>query len=210
LKLGGVSAEFDCYDWTCGEPGIPALQAYERNRAEAKKIAERIASRYRADPSSPIELTSHSGGAGLLVWALESLPDDVMVDSVLMLAPALSPGYDLTKALRHVRKQVYVFISANDGIVLGSGTKMFGTIDRVHTDAAGRVGFTRPDGADAAQYAKLVTRPYDAAWNDKYHHNGDHIGVMSKRFAAGLLAPLLKTAGVAAATNTEANAPAQR
>ena len=33
-----------------------------------------------------------SGGAGPAVWALEALPPDVRVDSVLLAAPALSPA----------------------------------------------------------------------------------------------------------------------
>ena len=39
---------------------------------------------------------------------------------------------------------------------LGAGTRLFGTIDGKHVEAAGKVGFHPPQRADPAQYQKLV------------------------------------------------------
>ena len=74
--------------------------------------------------------------------------------------------------------------------VLGVGTKLFGTIDGVKTDAAGRVGFDQPPTADAQQYKKLVALPYDTSWF-KYGDAGDHIGGMRESFGKNILAPLI-------------------
>jgi hypothetical protein len=76
--------------------------------------------------------------------------------------------------------------------VLGLGTRLFGTIDGVKTEAAGRVGFSRPADADAGQYAKLVPVEYDPAWI-RLRNIGDHIGPMMRPFARQILAPLLST-----------------
>ena len=76
------------------------------------------------------------------------------------------------------------------GAVLGLGTKMFGTVDGVRGEAAGKVGFTKPKAADPQQYAKLVQIPYDSAWM-KWGNDGDHIGSMSRSFAREVVAPLL-------------------
>src|SRR5688572_29247215 len=147
LRSGGLEgADVIVYDWTNGNRGLPALGALERNKQEAKKIARMIEDRARANPDQRIVLTGHSGGSGLAVWALESLPDDVTVDTLVMIAPALSPQYDLSRALRRV-KRAYAFNSEYDP-VLGPGTRTFGTIDRIMTNAAGRVGFQKPGGAD--------------------------------------------------------------
>ena len=62
----------------------------------------------------------------------------------LLLAPALSPAYDLSNALRAVRREMVVFWSPLDVIILGAGTRVFGTIDRVKTASAGLVGFRVP------------------------------------------------------------------
>jgi hypothetical protein len=191
LADGGLRAEIETYDWTTADPGLGSLLSYDRNRSEARKVAGLLVDRYRADPRIRITISSHSGGAAILVWALEDLPSDVMIDSAAMLAPALSPGYDLTGALRHVKKNVYVFYSPYDP-VLGWGTELLGTMDGVKTAAAGRVGFVRPPGADPAQYAKLVPIKYDVDWL-KLGNAGDHIGWMSRPFARQIVAPLILT-----------------
>lgn len=194
LKAGGLGGVFRIYDWTGGEPGLLALTAVQRNQVKATAISAIIVEQANADPRRPIVLTCHSGGAGLAAWALEQLPQGVMVDAWLMVAPALSPHYDLSAALRHVRRRAYTINSQGD-IVLGQGTRMFGTIDGVKSDAAGRVGFVRPDGADAKQYEKLTQLPYDVAWL-KLGNAGDHVGAMNTRFAREVLAPLLLTGKV--------------
>lgn len=204
LKQGGVGAQFQVYDWTDHDPGLHALHAYERNRAQAQKIADMILAHVKADPTAPIYLTAHSGGCGLAVWALEELPPDVQVDTLLLLAPALSPDYDLSAALRHVRNHAYAFTSMNDNVVLGAGTRMFGTIDGVRCDAAGMGGFIMPSGADSQAYKKLIACPYEPGWV-QYDDWGDHIGALSRPFAAAVLAPLLQPATVAATTQPAVN-----
>ena len=206
LKSGGLDgADVIVYDWTNGNRGLPALGAIERNKQEARKIARMLEDRARANPDLRIVITGHSGGSGVAVWALESLPDDVQVDALIMLAPALSPQYDLSKALRHV-KRAYAFNSEHDP-VLGPGTRAFGTIDRIMTNAAGRVGFQKPDGADDEQYAKLVQVPYDRGFL-LLGNIGDHIGPMMPRFAARVIAPLILTGELPRPTTQPTTAPA--
>jgi pimeloyl-ACP methyl ester carboxylesterase len=189
LQAGGVEGEFEIYDWTGDDIGLNALVSKPRHKEQSRLIAQRIADHYAAHPEDPISLTGHSGGAGLAVWALEQLPEDVMVETVLLLAPAVSPGYDLTDALKHVRGRLYVISSEHDP-VLGAGTRAFGTIDGVKTDAAGKVGFSRPPGGDPVQYRKLVPMPYDSDWV-RLDNIGDHIGPMMRPFAREVLAPLV-------------------
>jgi hypothetical protein len=190
LRDGGVKANFVICDWTEDDPGIAALQGYARNRREAQRIADLITAHAVADPDSPIYLTAHSGGCGLAVWALEKLPSDVNVRTALLIAPALSPGYDLTKALHHVDVQMFAFSSTLDIVVLGTGTRLFGTIDGVQTAAAGLGGFVQPPTADPAMYQRLIQRTYQRDWA-RYNDYGDHIGAMSRPFAKAILAPLI-------------------
>src|SRR5688500_4134710 len=206
LKSGGIGGDVKIYDWTAGNAGLAALGAAERNGQEAAKIARMIEERVRANPGERVIVTGHSGGSGLAVWALESLPDDVQIDTLVMIAPALSPGYDLSRALRHVKGRAYSFNSEHDP-VLGPGTRTFGTIDRIMTNAAGRVGFVRPAGADEQQYAKLVQIPYDRGFM-VFGNIGDHIGAMMPRFAAKVIAPLLLTGELPRPTTHPATAPA--
>jgi hypothetical protein len=190
LRKAGFDGPFEIYDWTCHDPGIPALHARMRNEEQAGIVAEILTRQFRAHPKQPIYLTCHSGGSGPATWALERLPADVKVACFVMLAPALSPEYDLTKALAHVTGKAYCFNSPSDDLVLGTGTKMFGTIDGVRCDAAGRIGFTRPAAGDPAQYAKLIHEPYQSGWVD-FGHIGGHIGCMGAPFVQAIVAPIM-------------------
>jgi hypothetical protein len=190
LREGGYAGRLAMHDWTADHEGLEALLNQPLHERESQRVADALTERYRENPGRRIVITSHSGGTGIAVWALEKLPDDVKVDTVVMLASALSPEYDLTKALRHVRGKVYAFNSLTDTLVLGVGTRTFGTVDGVKCDAAGRCNFVVPDGADAQQYKKLVQVPYSAAWM-ALGNIGDHIGPMSSRFARDVLAPVV-------------------
>jgi len=190
LRDGGYHGHITAYDWTGRDVGLAALTVKRRHAEQAKKVAEMLLAELSAHPTSRITITAHSAGAGIITWALEQLPDGAMVDSIVMLAPALSPTYDLSRALRHVRGNVYVFFSPHDATVLGLGTRMLGTVDGKKVDASGRVGFKRPPRGDETLYMKLIPVPYRTAWA-KLGNIGDHIGALERRFVAMVLAPVL-------------------
>jgi hypothetical protein len=108
--------------------------------AQAHALALAVRARREAAPGAPVYLVGKSGGTGVVVRALEELEADA-VEAAVLLAPALSPGYDLTRALAAVRREMVVFWSPLDVVILGLGTRVFGTIDRVRTVSAGLVGF---------------------------------------------------------------------
>lgn len=191
LQQGGFAGAVEFYDWTGGKTGIEALQGRTLHEAEARKIADKLVDYRRAHPTTPIYITAHSGGCGLAAWALELLPDDIQVEAVFMFAPALSPEYDLTKALKHVKTQLYAFSSPHDSVVLGTGTKLFGTIDGLRVEAAGLNGFVQPKTADAEQYKKLLAQPYQKEWLAKYGNAGSHICPLRTKFAREYVAPIL-------------------
>jgi hypothetical protein len=90
-----------------------------------------------------------------------------------------------------------VFWSPLDLFVLGAGTRVFGTIDRVKSVSAGMVGFQRPSpdrvGAEAsAAYDRLR----QVRWQIKMAatgHFGGHVGPDSPMFLRRYVVPLLRT-----------------
>jgi hypothetical protein len=208
LRDGGVKANFVICDWTENDPGIAALQGYARNHRQAQRIAYLILAHVAADPDSPIYLTAHSGGCGLAVWALEKLPPNVKLQTVILIAPALSPTYNLTMALQHVDGKMYAFSSLLDTVVLETGTRLFGTIDGVQTAAAGFGGFVQPPGADPLIYQNLIQRTYQHDWA-RYNDFGDHIGAMSRPFAKAILAPLIVPAQASTTQPSDSSARAE-
>jgi pimeloyl-ACP methyl ester carboxylesterase len=191
LRDGGYAGTLDIYDWTERDPGLSALLARERNQKQAGLVSDRIKRLLTAHPKLKIRLVGHSGGSGIAVWALERLPEEMQVESVVLIAPALSQRYDLSKALAHVRGKVFAFTSEYDSIVLGAGTMLFGTIDGVKEEASGLRGFSVPADADKKQYEKLVTMSYNAGWMN-WGNIGDHIGPMLRPFARVVISPILQ------------------
>lgn len=190
LKAAGLTTPVDIIDWTGQDRGLVALQSTSRHTTEAQSLAAHIVKQRLRYPNDRLIISGHSGGAGIAVWALEQLPADVKVDRLVLLAPALSPTYDLSAALKHVAGDTYVFCSENDSLVLGTGTRLFGTIDGQRVEAAGKGGFVRPEGADRGQYDRLEQFAYRPEWM-AYRNIGDHIGCMSAMFAQQVLGPLL-------------------
>ncbi len=195
LDEGGVFSAIEIYDWTVGVPGIYNLVSYERNRREAQALADRIMDHRRAYPDTPLHLIGHSGGGGIAVLALEALPEGETVDLAILLAPALSPTYDLTEALGKTRHGIANFYSRYDVGFLGLGTTVFGSIDRDMGASAGAVGFRVPPGLSEEGRRLYADRLRQIAWNERLRRAGaygGHFGWASKRFAREYLAPLIR------------------
>jgi hypothetical protein len=182
--------------WSHGPGRVYADETdYAHARAEGLQLAGQVAAYRRACPGGAVYLVSHSAGSAVALTAVEALPPG-SVDRVVLLAPSLSAGYDLRPALRRVRCSIEVFSSSRDWFYLGLATGLFGTADRRHGPAAGRVGFrpTVADAPDAALYAKLRQHPWDPslAWTG---HHGGHYGAYQPGYLRAYVLPLLQPPG---------------
>lgn len=167
----------------------------ENHRHWASRMVEEVATFREEKPSATVYLVGKSGGTGVVVRALEAMPENA-IEAVVLLSSALSPDYDLSKALRAVRRDLTLFWSPLDLIVLGAGTRLFGTIDRRKVASAGLVGFRKPGGLDESgreQYAKLK----QVRWSPKMASTGylgGHVGPDNPAFLRKYVLPLLGVA----------------
>jgi pimeloyl-ACP methyl ester carboxylesterase len=197
LDEGGVSSAIEVYDWTTGVPGtfVYNLANLERNRRQARGLADRILAHRERYPGNPVHLIGHSGGGGIAVLALEALPPGRQIDQAIVLAPALSPEYDLSTALRRTRYGICNFYSTRDVSFLKVGTSLFGPVDRDFGVSAGAVGFKPPDGLSEADRALYASRLRQVRWEPRLKEvgaSGSHLGWASRQFAREYLAPLIK------------------
>ena len=197
LDDGGVTSAIEIYDWTVGVPGslVVNLTLLERNQKQAQRLAEQITHYQDQHPHSPVHLVGHSGGAGIAVMALDALPEDRLVERAILLAPALSPAYDLSTALRRTRYGICNFFSSNDVGMLMVGTSLVGPMDREFGVSAGAIGFRAPRDAseeDRALYARLLRQVRWAPRMKLAGADGSHLGWTSRQFAAEYLAPIIK------------------
>jgi pimeloyl-ACP methyl ester carboxylesterase len=163
--------------------------------ARAREMADAVIAFRTRRPRAPVFLVGKSAGTGLVVKALEHLPDDA-VKAAVLLAPALSPTYDLTRALCAVRREMVVFWSPLDIIVLGLGTRIFGTIDRIKSVSAGMVGFRPPEPRDDEQWAQY-RKLRQVRWHPGMAptgYLGGHVGPDSPAFLRKYVVPLLRVA----------------
>lgn len=196
LDKGGFDGAVEVYDWTTGIPGgeLLNLAHLERNRRQAARLARRIIAFRDRHRDAPVYLVGHSGGGGVAVLVLEALPRNYKVDVAVLLAPALTPDYDLSGALRKTTDGIYSFYSNYDLGFLGVGTAVFGAIDRGHGPSAGAVGFEEPRYGTRGELYRAKLR--QIRWTPemwKVGATGDHFGWATQAFSQDFLAPLLKT-----------------
>ena len=168
------------------------LTRTDRHEQQAEHVAELVRAKREKQPETPVFLVGKSGGTGIIVKALERL-DAGSVEAVVLLAPALSPRYDLSRALRSVRREMVVYWSPMDLFVLGAGTWLFKTIDRRRSVSAGLVGFRLPKGLSdqgRREYGKLRQVRWRVAMMPTGYFGG-HIGPDTPAFLRKYVLPIL-------------------
>lgn len=198
LDNARVRSAIEIYDWTTGIPGnfLWNLSDLGRNRRKAAQLAERILYYKDRHPDGAVSIVGHSGGGGIALLTLEALPPRPIVDNVVLLAPAVSPQYDLRKAIRRAKHGIYHLYSPLDVGLLGLGTTLFGTVDRDHGPSAGAVGFERPAQMATEEWEELQPLLHQIQWSPElvpYGAAGDHAGWSTVWFAEKYLAPLIET-----------------
>lgn len=189
LRDAGIEQAIEIIPW--GSPplsSLPNLINIKENRRRADRIAAKIVELRERDGNAPLTLIGFSGGGGLAVLTLEALPESVCVDRTILVAAAISNRYDVEKIMPHCKIDLVNFYSKRDSIV-GAGTAVFGTIDRVKTVSSGHSGFVDVSGG-LLDHPKLKQVEWSKDWRSLGHHGG-HLGYLSRQWAKEILAPLV-------------------
>jgi pimeloyl-ACP methyl ester carboxylesterase len=182
----GTPFELRSFIWSHGRGRILADEvdaAFARSRGQ--QLAREIEQYQATNPGIPVYVLAHSAGSAVALAAAESTPPDAL-ERVVLLAPAVSEGYDLRPALAGSRKGIDVYVSARDVLWLGIGAAMVGTADGRRQAAAGRVGFDPP--ADPL-VSRLHQHPWDqaVAWTG---NRGGHRGTLNPAYLRAYVLPL--------------------
>jgi pimeloyl-ACP methyl ester carboxylesterase len=159
LRDAGLDRAVRVYKWPDGSNGYLNLTALERNRREARDVVAELANYRRTHATQPIDLVGYSGGGGMAVLVAEAVPNDLRLRDVVLVHAAVSPRYDLSRVMDRIDGRLVSLCADTDWLILGAGTSVFGTIDRYHGSAAGRVGFeieqALPDPADRKRFVEF-------------------------------------------------------
>lgn len=206
FRDAGVRAEFRLFNWGRPLNNLANLTEYQGNLRKAEAAARELADWRRAHPSAPLHIVGYSAGGGLAPLVVARLPVGTEVDTLTLVQPALSPAFDLTDALTHVRGRMTVFHSPSDLLVLGWGTSLFGTVDREFCPSAGKVGF---DLDKALNNKGLRAKVQQIRWAPDWFwagHFGNHVSMLGYTWNRRIVAPAL----LGAVPPAEAPAPAKR
>ncbi|MGB0715135.1 MAG: alpha/beta hydrolase [Phycisphaerae bacterium] len=196
LLRGGFKGTFNEFTWNTGFGMLAdhiSRESYKRERAA--DLNGYIVEHARDEPDDPIYLVAYSAGCAVAVYALEALPDEVMIERVVLLAPSVSQSYDLRSALRRVRHTFWVSRSPHDR-VLREALPLTGTADGKYDKPAGLDGFV-PQVAESG-VASDLPRGYEKiqylSWQPSFMAEGfmgDHMDIGQSRFIELYVAPLL-------------------
>lgn len=156
-----------------------------------KKLASVIADHSERFPEGRIDLIGHSAGCGVILGAMRKLDNSHKIHSIVLIAPSVSPAYDINHALLRSTR-IDAFISERDTTFLSWRTSNFGSYDNVKTKAAGHLGF------DLGHYPpalaeKITQHRYSDEWKT-LGNDGGHFGSLSRKFVKAHIAPLLQPA----------------
>lgn len=192
----GLPLDVETISWSHGRGRVLADQVdYDHAWAEGRRLADRVCAYRQRCSNGAVFLIAHSAGSAVALAAAENLPPDG-IDRIVLLAPSVSSGYDLRRALQTTRHGIDVFPSERDVWALGAGIALAGTADREPGPAAGRVGFapTIVTAQDAALYARLRQHPWDPCltWTG---NEGGHYGAYQGRYLRAYVMPLFRECG---------------
>jgi pimeloyl-ACP methyl ester carboxylesterase len=189
----GLPLAVEPFEWTHGYMRVLADHLdTEHICCEAGRLAGRVRALKQQCPTQTVSLIAHSSGCMIALEAAAKLPPNTL-DRIVLLAPAVSAGYDLRPALASAARGVDVFYSWRDLWALGVGVTLLGTTDRQWAPAAGRVGFS-PEvccPGDQALYARLRQHAWEPshAWAGNW---GGHYGNHQPAFMRLYILPLFR------------------
>jgi len=178
------------YRWNRGWPVVRAFPnlmdtALHERRAERLCAIGREHRQKHGD--THVGLIGHSGGCWIIVRALETLGREEAIGRAVLCAPAISPGYDATRAAAACRGGLAALGGPGDVFFLGLGTSVLGTSDRRWGPAAGLVGWRiRAAGFEDVRWRPAFARDW---------YVGNHVSVVSPAFVRRTVGPWLAGRG---------------
>jgi pimeloyl-ACP methyl ester carboxylesterase len=199
LHDAGCQDRLCVFNWGCSWALFPiTLSCTGVHHDTERRLAAQVTQWRNDHPGCHIALIGHSAGAGVIVGMLGRLDNSITIGPIILLAPALSPDFDLRPALAH-SNCIHVFFSPDDWFWQGIGSTIFGGYDGVHRDGAGRRGFTLAQLSDD-QKRKVIQHPWQPQWKS-LGEDGGHFDWMSGAFVDRVLAPLIYDTGQSSAAS---------
>ncbi|HEY9715930.1 MAG TPA: hypothetical protein V6C69_00570 [Trichormus sp.] len=189
--LAQLPYEVEQFHWSTGWLRVLSdLTNRDNMQAKSDQLLRTLCNYKNVNPDRPIFIIAKSAGTAIALNAVSQLGAN-SIERLILMSPAVSPGYSLDAALAAVRQEIVCFWSPVDILYLKYGTSWFGTADGVFGKAAGLIGFNVPEeAADLVGYQKLRQIKWEPSML-RYMHSGDHWGNSMPPFVNKFIVPLL-------------------
>jgi hypothetical protein len=188
LLKAGYRGSVELFPWNRGIPFLcwfRNLTDRRHHEEQADRLVRRILEYRQQHPAVPVCILAQSGGCWITVRALERLPAGVRVWAAVLLAPSISPAYDITTASAKCENGLVSIGGPGDLFFLALATTILGTSDRVHTPAAGWIGWHH---YHVPGFTEVRWHP---SWL-RYGYLGNHTTISAVRFIQHVVAPRFK------------------
>ncbi|GMU23644.1 MAG: hypothetical protein AMXMBFR13_37220 [Phycisphaerae bacterium] len=184
MRRAGWKGQLRLFRWS-GTAGallvIPDLIRRGRLLQKAERLALAVSRCIRENPERRIHLIGYSTGCYIVLEACRRLIHQDNLGQVVLLAPTVSPEYDLT-TLSGGPQTIHTYYSKAD-LINGIGPLLFGSNDRRWGPASGTLGFRDPPGFVRQRAWRLR--------DVRLGYLGDHFTLLSQWFVAQEVAPVL-------------------
>ncbi len=162
----------------------PALDQTFRFIAKSSGAAlgREITTYLKKYPKADANIIALSAGTGVGIWAIENVEPPGKVNHFIMLGSSLSSRYDVSKALRNMKGNIYVYYTPTDPVLDGP-VRALGTIDGTFDDSAGLVGLIGPS-ARQGRVVNIARR----SEHSRFGWTGGHADCTNRRFVEHYLA----------------------
>jgi pimeloyl-ACP methyl ester carboxylesterase len=185
LIAGGDADRIEVFEWGCPWPLMLVNISWQGLHEQTEEKLAAYLARLHVEK---VTLIGHSAGCGVILGAIARLDAGQQAGTVILLAPALSPDFNLKPALGHCRT-IQVFYSEDDWFWQGLGPQITGEYDGAHRSGAGRRGFTLY-GLDEEEKKRVIQHAYEPDW-ESFGVYGGHFDWLRPAFGAEVLEPLV-------------------
>jgi len=151
-------------------------------RSSGAALGREITAYLKRYPNADANIIALSAGTGVGIWAIENLEPPCKLNHFIMLGSSLSSRYDVSKALRNMKGNIYVYYTSTDPVLDGP-VRALGTIDGTFDDSAGLVGLIGPS-ARQGRVVNIARR----SEHSRFGWTGGHADCTNRRFVHQYLA----------------------
>ena len=181
LRDAGYKGQVSAFLWSMTMSPVADQVLKPLSGLGAARLAGCIDDYLRRHPGKEVNIIGLSAGAGVALNAVKHVTPPHKINNVILLSASVSCRYDVKPVIKNMRGKIYVYYSANDGMLAGPVRVLGSFGGKIGDEPAGLVGLHPPTRAE---------RVVNVGWRprfERYGWSGSHTSVTSMAFVRHVL-----------------------